>query len=337
MTNTEVESLTTLGSSHQSFIGFSDIAFDDPSSIIATDDGWDYDIYQLSAGPLGYRLRRLEIDGLVLEWAFVKASVAVHEVKQVTDLSIAIPLELSAESYFGGQRLGFGDIASYGFGSDFCHKTSPGVYTLFVTVDRSLADKLGWPDDPSGTVRKDVPKDWLRGILSRIDSAVRLIELSQSELLADRSKLAVNALLLALHDLMGQIEKANERNGFSANAQRNMLLVAEVRHRLLSDDWWDNAAIERTANALGVSERTLYRAISASIGMAPRAYQKRLRLHLVRQALKNASPEKASVTDIAMEHGFWHLGRFSQEFREVFGERPSQALKSKADLTRHWS
>jgi AraC-like DNA-binding protein len=41
--------------------------------------------------------------------------------------------------------------------------------------------------------------------------------------------------------------------------------------------------------------------------------------------LVRAQPEE-SVTEIAMQWGFTHMGRFSIEYRQRFGERPSETL-----------
>jgi hypothetical protein len=38
----------------------------------------------------------------------------------------------------------------------------------------------------------------------------------------------------------------------------------------------------------------------------------------------------ARVTDIATEHGFWELGRFSVNYRHIFGETPSVTLRRAA-------
>jgi AraC family ethanolamine operon transcriptional activator len=34
------------------------------------------------------------------------------------------------------------------------------------------------------------------------------------------------------------------------------------------------------------------------------------------------------VTDIPTEFGFWELGRFAVNFRQIFGESPSATLRS---------
>jgi AraC-like DNA-binding protein len=50
------------------------------------------------------------------------------------------------------------------------------------------------------------------------------------------------------------------------------------------------------------------------------------RFEAARAALEAATPERETVTDIALRHGFSHLGRFSAEYRRRFGERPSETL-----------
>ncbi len=49
-----------------------------------------------------------------------------------------------------------------------------------------------------------------------------------------------------------------------------------------------------------------------------------LRLDAARQRL--LSERSSSVTDVALEFGFGHLGRFSAYYRSRFGELPRQTL-----------
>jgi AraC-like DNA-binding protein len=51
-----------------------------------------------------------------------------------------------------------------------------------------------------------------------------------------------------------------------------------------------------------------------------------LRLSETRRALLAARSRLTTVTEIAMCFGFLELGRFSVEYRKVFGESPSQTL-----------
>lgn len=80
------------------------------------------------------------------------------------------------------------------------------------------------------------------------------------------------------------------------------------------------------AEFVGVSVRSLSRTFRARYGMGPMTFLRERRFEAARAALDAAAPELETVTDIALRHGFAHLGRFSVEYRRRFGERPSETL-----------
>jgi AraC family ethanolamine operon transcriptional activator len=77
--------------------------------------------------------------------------------------------------------------------------------------------------------------------------------------------------------------------------------------------------------AVGAGERTIHEAFREHLGTTPMAYQKALRLNAARQALVQAGT-RTKVTDVALDWGFLHFGWFSQDYRRLFGETPSQTL-----------
>jgi AraC-like DNA-binding protein len=82
--------------------------------------------------------------------------------------------------------------------------------------------------------------------------------------------------------------------------------------------------------ATGVSERTLRDAFLEQCGMGPIRYLKLRRLHEVRRTLRATAPETTSVKAVALANGFWELGRFAVDYRQSFGESPSQTLQRAA-------
>jgi AraC family transcriptional regulator, ethanolamine operon transcriptional activator len=70
-------------------------------------------------------------------------------------------------------------------------------------------------------------------------------------------------------------------------------------------------------------------------GLTPIAYIRSLRLNAVRRALQRdeAGPAR-SITEIAMDSGFWHLGQFASDYRQFFGETPSQTRQRCIDRGR---
>jgi transcriptional regulator GlxA family with amidase domain len=79
--------------------------------------------------------------------------------------------------------------------------------------------------------------------------------------------------------------------------------------------------------AIGIAERTLRASCEEHLGIGPIRYLTLRRMHLVRRALLHSNPSKTTVTQIATEHGFWELGRFSVAYRTLFGESPSETLR----------
>jgi len=79
-----------------------------------------------------------------------------------------------------------------------------------------------------------------------------------------------------------------------------------------------------TAN---VSERTLQYAFQDIMGMSPLTYLHRLRLHRARNELRDAMRSSTSITEVALNWGFWHFGEFSRAYKNCFGEKPSHTLR----------
>ncbi len=78
--------------------------------------------------------------------------------------------------------------------------------------------------------------------------------------------------------------------------------------------------------ALGVKMRTLYYAFQEYYGISPIKYLRLVRYARVRRDLLTADPKRTTVTDIAAKWHFWHFGRFSVEYKSLYGESPSATL-----------
>jgi hypothetical protein len=49
----------------------------------------------------------------------------------------------------------------------------------------------------------------------------------------------------------------------------------------------------------------------------------------------SADPTRSNVTAVAINYGFWDLGRFSIEYRALFGESPRDALRRPPEHSFH--
>lgn len=91
----------------------------------------------------------------------------------------------------------------------------------------------------------------------------------------------------------------------------------------------ESLTLDAIANAACVSPRSLEAGFRRRYDESPLAYARGVRLERAREALRNAaaSEQNASVTDIALQHGFIHLGRFSAYYKQRFGCSPSATLR----------
>lgn len=78
---------------------------------------------------------------------------------------------------------------------------------------------------------------------------------------------------------------------------------------------------------LGVPWRTLQVCCQEYLGTSPKQYLMLRRMHQARRALVAASAATTTVTDIAMQFGFWELGRYAVRYKALFGESPSATLR----------
>ncbi|PPR11883.1 MAG: hypothetical protein CFH41_00759 [Alphaproteobacteria bacterium MarineAlpha11_Bin1] len=77
----------------------------------------------------------------------------------------------------------------------------------------------------------------------------------------------------------------------------------------------------------GVSERTLYNGFRVWRATSPKSYLKAVRLDRVRTELLGLKAKSRSVSEIAREAGFRHMGNFARDYGKRFGERPSDTLR----------
>ncbi len=76
----------------------------------------------------------------------------------------------------------------------------------------------------------------------------------------------------------------------------------------------------------GASLRSLQYAFREVMRLTPVAYLRILRLNRVRGELRTAIGVETTVTRIATNWGFLHLGEFARDYLRLFGERPSETL-----------
>ncbi|MFB9265208.1 helix-turn-helix domain-containing protein [Bradyrhizobium erythrophlei] len=75
-----------------------------------------------------------------------------------------------------------------------------------------------------------------------------------------------------------------------------------------------------------LSRRSLHRAFHEVFGIGPVTFLRHKRLCAIHSILRESAPGQTTVSKVALQQGFIELGRFSQYYRAMFGEYPSQTL-----------
>ena len=118
-----------------------------------------------------------------------------------------------------------------------------------------------------------------------------------------------------------------ERVPTAAKANRGSRAKVVSRFRdFLASKQYQPVYVAEICAAIGVSESSLRHCCQEQLGMGPIHYLWLRRMHLARRALLAGAGAKA-VTEVATENGFWELGRFSVQYRALFGESPSATFK----------
>ncbi|MDK9558654.1 AraC family transcriptional regulator [Marinobacter sp. M216] len=86
-----------------------------------------------------------------------------------------------------------------------------------------------------------------------------------------------------------------------------------------------NIDVEELSAISNMSVRSIYNAFSKGFATTPKYYVKQRKLQQLREDL--LAGQCRNVTEVALDYGFSHLGRFSSDYRKMFGELPSETLR----------
>ena len=102
--------------------------------------------------------------------------------------------------------------------------------------------------------------------------------------------------------------------------------ISSLAADLLADRMYESWSVDRLASTLGLSSRTLHRLVRRELGLSPMRLLRMVRLDRARADLAEPTPW-TTVTGVAFDCGFNHLGRFAREYARRFGESPSETLR----------
>lgn len=91
--------------------------------------------------------------------------------------------------------------------------------------------------------------------------------------------------------------------------------------------------LKQLCDDLGTSSSALCYGFQDIFGLSPIAYLKIQRINGVRRTLRDADPKTTTVMQVAQQWGFFSDGHFCTYYKQMFGELPSQTLRSRTNLS----
>ena len=148
---------------------------------------------------------------------------------------------------------------------------------------------------------------------------VPLLETATINPSAEESELSISHLL-SLSFL------SNEQVPFESNPSERRRRIQSAKDFILSN-LGSQLSIPEICAIADCSVRTLQYGFLEHYNLTPVQFIKYHRINEARRQLIAASADEQSVGQIARSLGLKHQGRFSEDYREMFGELPSQTLR----------
>lgn len=142
----------------------------------------------------------------------------------------------------------------------------------------------------------------------------------QCQATQDRILGAIVSLLMTQDDYDARERRAQTR-------QHRWQCVARIREYIMEEAPL-GVTIPDLCRRFHMSRRTLQYCFEEVTGMSPTTYLRNLRLNGARRDLRRPLRSERSVAQIAVHWGFNHFGQFSQDYRQLFDELPSQTLRA---------
>ncbi|MDF2983313.1 MAG: AraC-type DNA-binding protein [Devosia sp.] len=159
--------------------------------------------------------------------------------------------------------------------------------------------------------------DWALSVLSSAPTTMRqspgAMEQVLPGMIADRVWEVCSRMIVAESD-----KRPRETYSYS--------LFKRARSRVM-DDPDQVLGVADLAAYLNVPEHVLRGAFLDAAGVTPRTWLRIYRLDRARRAILQSGGTPRTVAQVAMEAGFFHLGRFSAYYAQLFHETPLETLK----------
>ena len=299
---------------------------DDIDQFFSDQVEWQYDYRQLSAGPLKFRTRIVELPGITLYWNHFGARILAKEAYIGDELIFAIVFPAKKPFLYQGHEFTTNHAVIQQPDAEHNYVIPEGLSSLVIYVDRSLIAAVA--PALSKAVEKRVHSPALMALVKVCQSSTKIIQ--RQTMTRNDETLAMTLRNRILNRLLEALTpwyaEKHETEDADFPCSKEFSLVNQAEEEMMKIGLPTRPSMDQLAGILEVSRRTLFYSFNQWLGVGPNAYFDIVRLHRVRDRLLAGTRSTTSVTVAANEMGFNHLGRFAGRYYEFFGEHPSETL-----------
>ena len=283
---------------------------------------------QLARGSFRGRIGRSGDGRTRLDWGRYNLPLLVSGCVAPDCLSVGYLHSARGEGSLNGRSIRAGDVAVLGEREDLYLGLPPETEWVALQLPRTWVGACftGEDDVPTGVFR---PTAEGRASLAR---AVR----EMRELVGPGTQAGVGVapeVISAAHEnllgaflaALGTAGRPRERD--LAGTRANRVRIVRRAQDYAAARLGEAIRIPELCAAAGASLASLERAFADLHGMSPKRFLTLHRLSRARRALIHGSVDASTVTDAATACGFFHLGRFAEQYKAFFNEPPSATLR----------
>lgn len=315
----------TLLSGVPSAAGYARFSATDTVQLRQQTGDWDFEVSQLTTGPFTAGSTVLALDGVSLLHIAINQTVLQRGYGPPNMVAIFIPCAGSAPPFAYGQLVEAGQCVTV-VGGELEGVTHKGYIELDLAYDmdtcRSQLEALndGSMNVKFGTTIAAPGRAWIADMTARVEWLLTAAREHGAGLSNPQLRMSLTDHLLAAMVRFDPSPADIDSTTRRATASRRVAvrLAREFIHARLSE----HLPLSELCRHTRLKVRTLETGFREVTGLTPIAYIRSLRLNAVRRALHEVSEQHRSISDIALDNGFWHLSQFAADYRKLFGETP---------------
>lgn len=292
--------------------------------------GWEQIYRQMTPGRFESRL----VQAKSPEFQFFREStnqrIVQAGVSPAGCASIAVPLNPSFAGTFQGHKVDGHALMLLSPGEEFRFHTPEAMQYVGVSMPVEPLREL-----VAVIVGDEAVRQWKRNVLPISNDVAQVLQRRLIPFL-DAAEAMPNALwnpaLIKrfqdelLNVLLGLLESAAGVAAKDLTHATYSDIVGRCK-RIASEHTLEPVTVLDLCRMLRCSRRTLQTSFQRVANVTPVEYLRATRLNAVHRLLRSTSADELLIGDAAARYGFTHLSYFAREYRDLFGELPSQTRR----------